>query len=178
MRTVELIGNTVGRPIQTHKKAKDVDLAYIAGFLDGDGSVMVQVKKTKFNPKGWRLMFTICFYQDSNHAQPLSWIRQILGIGYLSYRNDGITELRINGYAQTERILKDLLPYLRFKKKQVTIILRILKLVHNKALGQLTKQQRLRIIDLIYESRKLTYKSGWKNLSNKKKAELKKILAY
>ena len=68
MRTVELTGNTVGRPIQTHKKVKDTNLAYIAGFLDGDGSVMVQVKKTKFNPKGWRLMFTICFYQDSNHA--------------------------------------------------------------------------------------------------------------
>jgi len=178
LRTVELIGNTVGRPIQTHKKVKDIDLAYIAGFLDGDGSVMVQVKKTKFNPKGWRLMFTICFYQDSKHAQPLSWIRKILGIGYLSYRNDGIAELRINGYAQTERILKDLLPYLRFKKKQVKIILRILKLVHNKKLGQLTKQERLRIVDLIYESRKLTYKSGWKNLSNEKKAELKKILAY
>ena len=46
----------MGRPIQTHKKVKDIDLAYIAGFLDGDGSVMVQVKKTKFNPKGWRLM--------------------------------------------------------------------------------------------------------------------------
>ena len=178
MRTVELTGNTVGRPIQTHKKVKDTNLAYIAGFLDGDGSVMVQVKKTKFNPKGWRLMFTICFYQDSNHAQPLSWIRKILGIGYLSYRNDGITELRINGYAQTERILKDLLPYLRFKKKQITIILKILRLVHNKKLGQLTSQKRLRIVDLIYESRQLTYKSGWKNLSNEKKAELKKILAY
>jgi len=101
-----------------------------------------------------------------------------LGIGYLSYRNDGITELRINGYAQTERILKDLLPYLRFKKKQITIILKILKLVHNKKLGQLTSQKRLKIVDLIYESRQLTYKSGWKNLSNEKKAELKKILAY
>lgn len=168
----------MGRPIQTHTKVKDTNLAYIAGFLDGDGSVMVQVKKTKFNPKGWRLMFTICFYQDSNHAQPLSWIRKILGIGYLSYRNDGITELRINGYAQTERILKDLLPYLRFKKKQITIILKILKLVHNKKLGQLTRQERFRIVDLIYESRQLTYKSGWKNLSNEKKAELKKILAY
>ena len=176
MRTVELTGNTVGRPIQTHKKVKDTNLAYIAGFLDGDGSVMVQVKKTKFNPKGWRLMFTICFYQDSNHAQPLSWIRKILGIGYLSYRNDGITELRINGYAQTERILKDLLPYLRFKKKQIIIILKILKLVHNKKFGQLTIQKRLRIVDLIYESRQLTYKSGWKDLSNEKKAELKQTL--
>ena len=50
MRTVKLTGNTVGRPIKTHTKVKNIDLAYIAGFLDGDGSVMVQVKKTKFSP--------------------------------------------------------------------------------------------------------------------------------
>jgi len=54
--------------------------------------------------------------------------------------------------------------------------LKILRLVHNKKLGQLTSQKRLRIVDLIYESRQLTYKSGWKNLSNEKKAELKKTL--
>ena len=68
LRTVKLTGNTVGRLI----KAQQTNLAYIAGFLDGDGSIMVQVKKTKFNVKGWRLMFTICFYQDSKHDRPLS----------------------------------------------------------------------------------------------------------
>ena len=172
MRTVKLTGNTVGRLI----KAKDIDLAYIAGFLDGDGSIMVQVKKTKFHPRGWRLMFTICFYQDSKHAQPLTWIRQRLGIGYISPRNDGITELRINGYAQTEKILSNLFPYLKFKKKQTKIILNILKILHNRKIGQLTKHERLRIADLIYRSRELTYKSGWKNLDSTKK--LKEVLGY
>ena len=157
-------------------KAKNVDLAYIAGFLDGDGSVMVQVKKTKFSIKGWRLMFTICFYQDSKHDQPLSWIKRRLGIGYISHRNDGMTELRINGYARVETILRKLFPYLRFKKKQVTIILNILKLVHNKKIGELSRKQRLKIADLIYKSRELTYKSGWKNLERTKK--LREILGY
>jgi hypothetical protein len=173
---VKLTGNTVGRLIKPYVKVTDVELAYIAGFLDGDGSVMVQVKKTKFNPKGWRLMFTICFYQDSKHAQPLSWIKKKLQIGYLSYRNDGITEFRINGYAQTENILKELFPYLHFKKKQVVIILKILKLVHNKKLGQLNREERLKIADLIYQSRLLTYKSGWKNLSKTK--QLREIIGY
>ncbi len=171
MRTVELTGNTVGRLI----KAKNTDLAYIAGFLDGDGSIMVQVKRTKFNARGWRLMFTICFYQDSKHEQPLFWIRQQLGIGYISHRNDGMTELRINGYAQVENILRELFPYLKFKRKQAKIILSILKLIHNRRIGQLTKKQRLKIADLIYKSRELTYKSGWKSLDRTKK--LKKILA-
>lgn len=172
LRTVKLTGNIVGRLI----KVKNIDLAYIAGFFDGDGSIMVQIKKTKYHVKGWRLMFTICFYQDSKHAQPLTWIRQRLGIGYIYARNDGMTELRINGYAQTEKILNNLFPYLKFKRKQTKIILDILKILHDRKIGQLTKRERLRIADLIYKSRELTYKSGWKNLDRTKK--IKEILGY
>ncbi len=43
------------------------NLAYIAGFLDGDGSLMLQVKKRKDGNVGIRFMATICFYQDSRH---------------------------------------------------------------------------------------------------------------
>ena len=63
-------------------------------------------------------MLTICFYQDSRHERPLYWIRKILGIGYISRRRDGITELRINGFRQIRRILKDLIPFIKFKKIQ------------------------------------------------------------
>lgn len=95
-----------------------IEFAYIAGFLDGDGSLMMQVKKRKDGTLKRRFMCTICFYQDSRHERPLFWIRRMLGIGYISRRNDGITELRVNGYGQVARILKRLLPLLRFKKKQ------------------------------------------------------------
>ena len=95
-----------------------IDLAYIAGFLDGDGSLMLQLKSRAKENLPHRLMFTICFYQDSRHKKPLSWIRDKFGIGYLSDRNDGITELRINGYLQTKNILEALLPYIRFKNIQ------------------------------------------------------------
>ena len=90
--------------------------AYIAGFLDGDGSIMVRVKNRPLSTMGVRLMFTICFYQDSRHKKPLKWIRKQLGVGYLSDRTDNITELRINGYKQIERILKKVEPYTRFKE--------------------------------------------------------------
>lgn len=100
-----------------------IDLAYIAGFLDGDGSLMIQVKKRSDSKQGKRVMLTICFYQDTRHEKPLRWIRKVLGIGYISRRNDGITELRINGFAQVEDILCQLLPFLRFKKKQALALL-------------------------------------------------------
>ena len=95
-----------------------INCAYIAGFLDGDGSLMLQLKKRKDGVTGLRFMATICFYQDSRHDIPLRWIREQLGIGYLSKRNDGMSELRINGFKQIREILESLLPYIRFKKIQ------------------------------------------------------------
>ena len=94
------------------------DLAYIAGFLDGDGSLMLQIKKRHDGKKKWRFMVTICFYQDSRHELPLTWIRSVLGIGYLSRRNDGMSELRINGFKQVQDILKKLMPFIKFKNEQ------------------------------------------------------------
>ena len=98
------------------------DLAYIAGFLDGDGSLMLQIKKRKDGKSIIRFMTTICFYQDTRPAKTLHWIREILNIGYLSARRDGITELRINGYQQVRDILRGLLPFIRFKKTQAVAL--------------------------------------------------------
>ena len=110
-------GNTVGSQTQ-------VDLAYIAGFLDGDGSLMIQLKRRSESKLGTRrVMLTICFYQDSRHDEPLHWIRNILGIGYIYRRNDGMTELRVNGHKRVLDILENLLPFLRFKKKQAQAII-------------------------------------------------------
>ena len=99
-----------------------INLAYIAGFLDGDGSLMLQIKRRKDGKKKWRFMCTICFYQDSRHEKSLYWIKKILGIGYLSKRNDGMTELRINGFKQVRDILKDLIPFIKFKKDQASAL--------------------------------------------------------
>ena len=101
-----------------------IDLAYIAGFLDGDGSLMIQLKRrSESKIKTRRVMLTICFYQASRHEKPLHWIKEVLGIGYLSHRNDGMTELRINGHRQVLEILERLQPFLKFKKKQAQAII-------------------------------------------------------
>lgn len=101
-----------------------INLAYIAGFLDGDGSLMMQIKKRKDGAKKFRFMLTICFYQDSRHAKPIYQIKKDLGIGYISKRNDNITELRVNGFRQIKRILEILIPYIRFKKKQAIALIK------------------------------------------------------
>jgi len=161
----------VGRQI----KIQDTDIAYIAGFLDGDGSVIVQVKSRRDTPRGWRLMFTICFYQDTRHEKPLFWIQKKLGIGYIARRNDGMTELRINGYKQIKRILELFYPYLKFKEKQVKYILEILNLVDStRNFFKLGKEDRIKIANLIFKARQETYQSGSKKLE-KLKIDLERI---
>ena len=126
--------NTVG------SRSNKLALAYIAGFLDGDGSLMIQIKKRSDSKKGRRIMLTICFYQDTRHEKPLVWIRNILGIGYFSRRNDGMSELRINGYAQVADILSALLPYLKFKKIQAIKLIETAKLLRNEMNERTTRK--------------------------------------
>ena len=119
--------------------------AYIAGFLDGDGSLMLQVKRRKDTRIHWRFMATICLYQDSRHEAPLVWMKRVLGIGYISHRNDGMTELRINGYQQVLTILRQLMPYLRFKKAQAQAIVKACEILVQRPGSQLSPAAKERL---------------------------------
>ena len=163
--------NTVG----SRQEPLVQDLAYIAGFLDGDGSIMVQVKRRSDAPQGWRIMVTICLYQDSRHKAPLMWMRDIFGIGYLSNRNDHITELRINGYREVKRILLQLQPFIKFKRKQVAYALRIITCLEKKPIGKLSKKDRLVIADDIIALRGENYQSHQRQYTD---AALKEILGF
>ncbi len=113
------MGNTVGR-------LSKVNLAYIAGFLDGDGSIMLQLHRRKAGKEIFRVKTVICFYQDSRHHQDVKWIKDILGCGYIYIRNDHISELRIEGFEKVFMTLKNLQPYLRFKRKQAQLMLELI----------------------------------------------------
>ena len=161
-------GNTVG----SRQEPTIQDLAYIAGFLDGDGSIMVQVKKRSDTTRGWRIIITICLYQDTRHSQPLLWMREVFGIGYISNRNDHITEFRINGYKETRRVLELLRPYIRFKKEQTVIAIRMLSLLCTKKISEMSRQERLGLVDDICELRNHNYESHQRRYTNEALKEL------
>ena len=149
-----------------------INLSYIAGFLDGDGSLMLQIKKRKDGRLKRRFMCTICFYQDSRHEKSLNWIRKVLGIGYISRRNDGMTELRINGFKQTKEILKNLMPFIRFKKKQAKALHNAANLLNQKETRLLDKKDLLKLVDLIMTIQENNYVTRKK----KTKEDILKIL--
>jgi len=133
------------------------ELAYIAGFLDGDGSLMLQIEKRKDGKTNFRFMPTICFYQDTRHENPLLWIRDVLGIGYISRRNDGMSELRINGYKQVGGILNDLFEFIRFKKVQSQALLNACRVLSSKSFSRFSKTEITKLVDLILIIQKENY---------------------
>lgn len=148
-------------------RIKISDLAYIAGFLDADGSLMFQIKKRKDTKNKKRFMLTICFYQDARNEKVLYWIRKKLKIGYISKRSDKITELRINGYKTVEGILKMLLPYLKVKRKQAMILIESSKILKKK----INMKELKMLAKNIYGLQNLNYAS-------RKKKSLKEIYSY
>lgn len=126
-----------------------IDLAYIAGFLDGDGSLMLQIKNRKDSISKIRFMATICFYQDTRHEKDLFWIRKVLGKGYLSQRNDGMSELRINGYESVKNILGLLKPFIRFKKIQADALIEACSILSSNKFKLLDREQKIKLVDLV-----------------------------
>lgn len=153
-------------------RSKKLELAYIAGFLDGDGSLMLQLKKRKDGILKFRFMATICFYQDTRHEKTLYWIQKVLRIGYISRRKDGMTELRINGFKQVRDIITKLEPFIRFKKLQAQSLIKACDILSTTKFKMLTKQKLLKIVKYILVIHKENYVTKKKKTSQ----ELLKIL--
>lgn len=159
-----LKGNAVG-------SRSSIENAYIAGFLDGDGSLMLQVKKRSDTVRGFRFMATICFYQDSRHDKSLYWIQDVLNAGYLAKRNDHITELRINGFATILQILRQLQPYVRFKESQMTSLMSACDLL-KRGLHTLSNNDISYLVELVLTIQRENYSAH----SKKTREELLKIV--
>lgn len=147
------MGNTVGRL----SKVNSENLAYIAGFLDGDGSIMLQLHRRQAGKEVFRVKTVVCFYQDSKHIKELEWIKEVLGCGYVYTRNDHISELRIEGFQRVFEILTILQPYLRFKRKQVKLMLEVVPKLQQKLLI------RQETVDWIKKMREYNYISHHRN---------------
>lgn len=102
--------------------------AYIAGFLDGDGSIMAQLVRRKDYKLGYQIRVSIVFYQKTSHQEILFWLKEQLQHGYIRNRNDGMTEYAIVGLTEVEQVLKLLQDNLRLKKTLAKEVRRLIRL--------------------------------------------------
>ena len=107
-------------------------LAYIAGFLDGDGSIFFQIVPRKDYKQKFQIRSSIAFYQKTEHVEILDWLKEIFECGYIRHRKTGISDYTIVESKRVRKILELLRPYVRLKKKQVELGLDILNRLDNK----------------------------------------------
>ena len=93
--------------------------AYIAGFLDGDGSIFFQLVRRRGYVYGYQIRASICFYQNTKNKDGLIWLRNQLGPGHLRDRAGSMSDYAIVGHSEVRRILCLVRPYVVFKKPQV-----------------------------------------------------------
>jgi hypothetical protein len=101
--------------------------AYIAGFLDGDGSIMAQLVSRKDYRLRYQIRVSVVFYQKSTHQEFLLWLKEQLGYGYVRMRNDGMSEYTVVGLREVEYVLTLLYPFLRLKKDLTRDVLNLIK---------------------------------------------------
>jgi len=99
------------------KELNGIDAAYIAGFLDGEGSIFLTSRKNKAS---LRISAT------NTDKNVLDWIIEKIGVGVVhagrkeSDKNRKTWMFILNGEA-AETLLKQLLPYLIVKKEQAQL---------------------------------------------------------
>ena len=106
----------------------DVSTAsYIAGFLDGDGSIHFQLVRQKEYRFGFYIRASISFSQSTSARAGLERIRDLLGgSGYLRDRGTGMSDLVITSRPVLLRVLQAVEPYVIFKQAHVRRALELL----------------------------------------------------
>ena len=101
--------------------------AYIAGFLDGDGSIYVRLKPNSSYRFYFQIAPAIVFYQSQKEMSHLEWLQKMIGRGYLRKRKDGIVEYILGDTESMKELIKNILPYLKLKQRQAKLMLEILR---------------------------------------------------
>lgn len=98
--------------------------AYIAGFIDADGSLIGQIVRQQTYVLKFQVRITMSLIQKTQRKEFLMKWQKLIG-GTIRDRNDGISELNLVGRDNIVPILKQVLPYLMIKTMQAKLILKI-----------------------------------------------------
>jgi len=121
-----------------------LEVGYIAGFLDADGSVLAQIIDRKDYKYRYQIRLTVSFVQKKSRKHFLMQLQSDIGKGTLRDRNDGISELVIVGWQSVLPLLLQLQPALRIKLKQANLVLKIIEQL------PLTKDSPEKFLELCY----------------------------
>lgn len=115
------------------KNCSEVDKAYIAGFVDADGAIMAIIEP--HSGKRYKFRVRVALKITQHDRAILDWIRKVLGVGIVRANRAGdirqTFDLHIRDRAHVQKILENLLPFVRVKKRQTHMALEILSMSIN-----------------------------------------------
>lgn len=139
-------------------------LSYIAGFLDGDGCINVQLVRRRDYRLGYQIRPSITFCQKRKHRAFLEWLQSVFQVGCIRERKDGLSEYQVVDVAAVERVLRQLRPYIRLKQKQCDLVLEIVaELKHSARLSPqdfLALARKVDAFEELNDSKRRTIKSS------------------
>ena len=100
--------------------------AYIAGFLDGDGSIHLQLVRQREYRYGFYVRVSVSFHQHQSGRAGLEWLKEQLRAGYLRDRAVQMSDYVITSRPVIRTLLTEIAPYVVFKKRQVEQALKLL----------------------------------------------------
>ncbi|MBI3627263.1 MAG: hypothetical protein HY220_00725 [Candidatus Sungbacteria bacterium] len=101
--------------------------AYIAGFLDGDGSIYVRAKPNPTYRFGFQIAPYIVFFQSQSSQERFGEICKLISVGHLRIRSDGILEYIINRIDEIKMLLECVRPFAILKRRQIDLMLKIIE---------------------------------------------------
>ena len=124
---VDLVNTVIKFTKQTIEEGEydQVQLSYLAGFLDSDGTINVSTSRTA-KKAGYRFPFkaqlTVSFIQKDRRKEFLEAFKECFGgAGNIRQMKSGVCEYNITDEQVIVPLLKLLLPYLRVKKRQAAL---------------------------------------------------------
>jgi hypothetical protein len=126
--------------------------AYLAGFLDGDGSIYVRAKPNSSYKYGFQIASYVAFFQSASSKHFLDMVAMI-GYGTVRLRKDGIYEFTISKQSEIHDFLTRISPHLILKKEQANLMLKILALKAKVS----SKEDFVILLEMIDSFRELNY---------------------
>ncbi len=155
-------------PISWEVNSSKFTDSYVAGFLDGDGSIVATVDKRPERRRfPYQVRLKVNLTQHERHRDLLHKLRMYLGnIGSLrEVKSHHLVELVIQGRMQVKNLLIKLLPHLILKERQAKIMLRAIEIYDGAKVNvrsSLSEKEYQNILALVRQIRNLNSGTGGK----------------
>ena len=105
---------------------KAQDACYLAGFLDGDGSIHLQLVRQKEYRYGFYIRASMSLSQSTAARAGLEILQRLIGGGYLRDRGTGMSDLVVTSRPLLLELLQAVEPFVIFKRDHVARALDLL----------------------------------------------------